>query len=169
MILIMILIMLTLLVPEKQISLVGSTINEGPSAPLSSTVHFYYKHFKSCCMHLSSLQAPSSMLMMLMLIIIREIIMIIILMVPMLMTILKIIMSKIEKVPRGIRGEKSSKDMASSRSLVSTIGALASPKMGTEPGVRKVSAPCWHATPVANDPWKPLNSVKSTSVGSFNR
>ena len=45
--------------------------------------------------------------------------------------------SKIEKVPRGIRGEKSSKDMASSRNLVSTIGALASPKMGTEPGVKK--------------------------------
>ena len=41
--------------------------------------------------------------------------------------------SKIEKVPRGIRGEKSSKDMASSRNLVSTIGAL----WGTEPGVRK--------------------------------
>ena len=38
--------------------------------------------------------------------------------------------SKIEKTPRGIRGEKSSKDMASSRNLVSTIGALASPKMG---------------------------------------
>ena len=36
--------------------------------------------------------------------------------------------SKIEKVPRGIRGEKSSKDMASSRNLVSTIGALASLK-----------------------------------------
>ena len=35
---------------------------------------------------------------------------------------------KIEKVPRGIRGEKSSKDMASSRNLVSTIGAFASPK-----------------------------------------
>ena len=41
-----------------------------------------------------------------------------------------IAISKIEKVPRGIRGEKSSKDMASSRHLVSTIGALASPKMG---------------------------------------
>ena len=38
--------------------------------------------------------------------------------------------SIIEKVPRGIQGEKSSKDMASSRNLVSTIGALASPKMG---------------------------------------
>ena len=35
------------------------------------------------------------------------------------------ILSKIEKVPRGIRGEKSSKDIASSRNLVSTIGALA--------------------------------------------
>ena len=39
-------------------------------------------------------------------------------------------LSKIEKVPRGIRGEKSSKDMASSRNLVSTIGALATPKLG---------------------------------------
>ena len=38
--------------------------------------------------------------------------------------------SKIEKVPRGIRGEKSSKDMARSRNLVSTIGAQASPTMG---------------------------------------
>ena len=47
------------------------------------------------------------------------------------------IRSKIEKVPRGIRGEKTSKDMASSRNLVSTIGAQASPTMGTEPGVRK--------------------------------
>ena len=36
---------------------------------------------------------------------------------------------KIEKVLRGIRGEKSSKDMASSRNLVSTIEAPASPKM----------------------------------------
>ena len=47
------------------------------------------------------------------------------------------IQSKIEKVPRGIQGEKSSKDMASLRNLVSTIGAQASPKKGTEPGVRK--------------------------------
>ena len=37
---------------------------------------------------------------------------------------------KIEKVPKGIRGEKSSKDMASPRNLVSTIRALASHKMG---------------------------------------
>ena len=37
--------------------------------------------------------------------------------------------SKIEKVPRGIRGEKSSKDMASSRNLVSTTGAQASPTL----------------------------------------
>ena len=40
------------------------------------------------------------------------------------------IVSKIEKVPRGIQGEKSSRDMASSRNLVSTIGAQASPKKG---------------------------------------
>ena len=39
-------------------------------------------------------------------------------------------MTKIEKVPRGIRSEKSSKDMASSRNLVSTIGAKASLTMG---------------------------------------
>ena len=43
---------------------------------------------------------------------------------------LRWVKGKIEKVPRGIRGEKSSKDMTSSRNLVSTIGALASPKMG---------------------------------------
>ena len=41
-------------------------------------------------------------------------------------------LSKIEKVPRDIRGEKSSKDMTSSRNLVSTIGAQTSPKMGNE-------------------------------------
>ena len=64
---------------------------------------------------------------------------------------------KIEKVPRGIRGEKSSKDMASSRNLVSTIGALASPKMGDGNQVSgRVSVPCWLATPVPNAPWKPL-------------
>ena len=43
---------------------------------------------------------------------------------------------KIEKVPRGIQGEKSSKDMASSRNLVSITGAQASPNMGTEPKTR---------------------------------
>ena len=43
---------------------------------------------------------------------------------------MQIVLSKIEKVPRGIRGEKSSKDMASSRNLVSTIEAIASPKLG---------------------------------------
>ena len=45
--------------------------------------------------------------------------------------------SKIEKVPRDIQGTKSSKDIANSRNLVSTIGAQASQKRGTEPGVRK--------------------------------
>ena len=46
-------------------------------------------------------------------------------------------MSKIEKVSRGIRDEKSSKDMASSRNLVSTIGAQASPTMGDGTRCRK--------------------------------
>ena len=69
----------------------------------------------------------------------------------------KYITSKIEKVPRGIRGEKWSKDMASSRNLVSTIGAQASPTMvGRNRVSGMVSVPCWHATPVANAPWKPL-------------
>ena len=69
----------------------------------------------------------------------------------------KIWISKIEKVPRGIRGEKSSKDMTSSRNLVSTRGALASPKIGWRNQVSgRVSVPCLHATPVANAPWKPL-------------
>ena len=67
------------------------------------------------------------------------------------------IQSKIEKVPRGIRVENSSKDMASSRNLVSTIGAPASSKMGGRNQVSgRVSVPCWHATPIANAPWKPL-------------
>ena len=33
----------------------------------------------------------------------------------------------------------------------------------------RVSAPCWHATPVANAPWKPLNSVKVNFGRSLNR
>ena len=41
--------------------------------------------------------------------------------------------NKIEKVPRSIRGKKSSKDMVSSSNLVSTIGAHASPTMGEGP------------------------------------
>ena len=49
-----------------------------------------------------------------------------------------VLRSKIEKVPRDIPGDKLSKDMASSRNLVSTIGAQKSPKTwGTEQGVRK--------------------------------
>ena len=63
------------------------------------------------------------------------------------------VISKIEKVPRGIRGEKSSKNMASSRNLFSTIGAQASPTMeGRNQVSGRVSVPCWHATPVANAP-----------------
>ena len=41
-----------------------------------------------------------------------------------------VLQCKIEKVPRGNQGLKSGKDMASSRNLVSTIGAQASPKKG---------------------------------------
>ena len=44
--------------------------------------------------------------------------------------IVNLLLRKIEKVPRGNPGEKSSKDMANSRNLVSTIGAQASPTMG---------------------------------------
>ena len=56
--------------------------------------------------------------------------------------------SKIEKVPRGIRGEKSSKDMASSRNLVSTIGALASPKSYGKNGlnIKTNVSPKWDRT-----------------------
>ena len=47
--------------------------------------------------------------------------------------------------------------MASSTYLVSTIGAQASPTMvGRNQVSGRVSVPCWHATPVANAPWKPL-------------
>ena len=53
--------------------------------------------------------------------------------------------------------KSSSKDMASWRNLVSTIGAQANPTMGGRNQVSgRVSVPCWHATSVANAPWKPL-------------
>ena len=48
------------------------------------------------------------------------------------------IISKIEKEPRGIRGEKSNKDMANSKNLVSTIGAQTSPIMRDEPGIMMI-------------------------------
>ena len=63
--------------------------------------------------------------------------------------------SKIEKVPRGIRGEKSSKDMASSRNLVNW-SISRSQNGGRNQMSGRVSVPCWHATPIANAPWKPL-------------
>ena len=52
--------------------------------------------------------------------------------------------------------------MASSRNLVLTIGAQASLKKGGRNQVSgRISVPCWHVTPVANAPWKPLiNPVK---------
>ena len=55
------------------------------------------------------------------------------------------IKGKLEKVPRGIQGEKSSKDMASSRNLVSTIGDKQVPKWGDQVSGR-VSVPCWLAS-----------------------
>ena len=59
--------------------------------------------------------------------------------------ILSLFGSKIEKVPRGIRGEKSSKDMASSRNLVSTIGALARNVYSQETNTLKIylQSICW--------------------------
>ena len=54
---------------------------------------------------------------------------------------------------------KSSKDMTSSRNLVSTIWAQASPKTegrNQVSGRVSVGVPYRHATPVANAPWKPL-------------
>ena len=52
-----------------------------------------------------------------------------------------IVLSKIEKVLRGLQGEKSSRDTASLRNLVSTIGAQASPEKGegTRAGIHKDS------------------------------
>ena len=50
----------------------------------------------------------------------------------------------------GYSSWKSSKDAASPRNLVSTIGAQASPKMGGRNQVSvRVSVPCRHATPIA--------------------
>ena len=78
--------------------------------------------------------------------------------------------SKIEKFPWGIlgekgdieRGEKSSKDMASPRNPVSTIGTQASPKKEKEPGVQntkqrikrpaKIHPPGNILAPYYNDP-----------------
>ena len=74
--------------------------------------------------------------------------------------------SKIEKVPKGFLGEKSSKDMASSINLVSTIGVQASPKMGGRNQVSgRVSVPFLHAKPVANTPRTPLIiQLRSSSI-----
>ena len=70
----------------------------------------------------------------------------------------------ITKLIKGAKSKKyqgvfdvKSKDMASSRNMFSTIGVQASPKIGGRNQVSgRVSVLCWHATPVANAPWKPL-------------
>ena len=65
-----------------------------------------------------------------------------------------LVSSKIEKVPRGIQGEKSGKEMTSSRNPISTIGAQVSPKNGGRNQVSgRVSVPCWCATAVAHHHW----------------
>ena len=57
--------------------------------------------------------------------------------------------------------------MASSRILVLTIGAQASPKMGGRNQVSgRVSVSYWHATPLANAPWKPLISFLKVKFGT---
>ena len=67
------------------------------------------------------------------------------------------LLSKIEKVPRGIRGEKSSKDMASYEEFGLNNWSISKSQNGGRNQVSgRVSVPCWHATPVANAPWKPL-------------
>ena len=47
------------------------------------------------------------------------------------------VQSKIKKVPRGIRGEKSSKDMAVRGIWSQQLEHKQVPKWGTEPGARK--------------------------------
>ena len=55
------------------------------------------------------------------------------------------------------KSEKSSIDMTSSRNMISTSGAQASPKMeGRNQMSGKVSVSCCYAKPVANAPWNPL-------------
>ena len=68
--------------------------------------------------------------------------------------------SKIEKVLRDIQGEKSSKDMTSSRNLVSTIRAQASPQEGTEPGVRALPAEIPHPLQMLHGNLIPNSVVK---------
>ena len=72
------------------------------------------------------------------------------------------VQSKIEKVPRGIRGEKSSKDMASSRNWSQQLKISKSQNGGRNQVSGRVSVPCRHATPVADALWKPVfsNNVK---------
>ena len=48
------------------------------------------------------------------------------------------VVSKIEKIPRGIRGEKSSKDMAIWGIWSQQLEHKQVPQWGTEPGVQKV-------------------------------
>ena len=64
--------------------------------------------------------------------------------------------SKIEKVPRGIQGEKSRESYGKFGKTGFIIWSISkSPKGGRNQVSGRVSVPCWIATPVANAPWKP--------------
>ena len=49
------------------------------------------------------------------------------------------------------------------------IRTLASPKVGQDQVSGGVSVPCWHATPVADAPWKPIFGEMSDSVIMLSR
>ena len=63
--------------------------------------------------------------------------------------------SKTEKVPRGIRGEKS-RHGKFEEFVLNNWSISKSQNGGRNQVSGRVSVPCWHATPVANAPWKPL-------------
>ena len=69
----------------------------------------------------------------------------------------ELLVSKIEKVPRGIRGEKSSKRHGKFEEFGLNNWSISKSQNGGRNQVSgRVSVPCWLATPVANAPWKPL-------------
>ena len=59
---------------------------------------------------------------------------------------------------------KKSKNKTISGDIGLNIRTLASPKVGQDQVSGGVSFPCWHATPVADAPWKPVFSEMSDSV-----
>ena len=55
-------------------------------------------------------------------------------------------------------------DKTSSGEIGLDIRTHASPKVGQDQVSGGVSVPCWHATPVADAPWKPIFGEMSDSV-----